>query len=231
MFRISVTSLEKFRRYMTEASSFDTEEALIETLTGEFKGNDKTKIGGAFHKIIEERRTDITWINDEPGYLVDEIFFTIPQGDPALIYRDSHPLMVHEISISKPYTTSLGKIVISGRIDSIEGAEVWDAKTKFRSPDLQEYYDSYQWRFYLDIMGLDVFWYQLFEVKGFKALTDAPPYVLPNVRIIPHDPFKCTRYIHLQADCLNLLQEFMNYIDSKNFYHLLKPAINEPVIF
>lgn len=53
MYRISVTSLEKFRRYLEGVSSYDTEEALLETLSGEFKGNAYTRIGTAFHNVVE----------------------------------------------------------------------------------------------------------------------------------------------------------------------------------
>lgn len=34
MYRISVTTLEKFRRFRDKASIYDTEESLIETLSG-----------------------------------------------------------------------------------------------------------------------------------------------------------------------------------------------------
>lgn len=229
--RISVTSLEKFRRFMTEASSFDTEEALIETIKGEFKGNDKTRIGGAFHKIIEENIKTPTWVNDQPGYLVDDIFFSLEQGDVALIYRNDHPLMVNEVSINKIYKTSYGEIMITGRIDSIEGVELRDAKTKFRSPDFQEYLDSCQWKYYLDVLSLDVLWYDIFEIRGFKALGEVTPYLLPDIKIVPHEPLKCTRYLNLHADCQHLLQEFMDYIDARGFHNLLKPAVIEPSIF
>lgn len=54
MYRVRVTQLEKFRRFRDEVSSFDTEESVIETLSGDFKGNEYTQIGTAFHKIIED---------------------------------------------------------------------------------------------------------------------------------------------------------------------------------
>ena len=54
MYTVRVTQLEKFRRYMDSVSPFDTEQSVIDTLSGEFKGNEYTWIGTAFHKIVEE---------------------------------------------------------------------------------------------------------------------------------------------------------------------------------
>ena len=50
---VRVTQLEKFRRFITDHSEYDTEQSVIDTLTGEFKGNEYTYIGTAFHKIVE----------------------------------------------------------------------------------------------------------------------------------------------------------------------------------
>ena len=49
---IRVTQIEKFSRYMREASAFDTEQSVIDGISGTFKGNEYTYIGTAFHKQI-----------------------------------------------------------------------------------------------------------------------------------------------------------------------------------
>jgi hypothetical protein len=221
MYRISVTVLEKFRRFMTEASPYDTEDALIESIKGTFLGNDKTKIGGAYHKIIEG---DYSFVKASNLFYADDIAFTAEQAAPALKYKADHPLMVHEVPLSKWYEIDKYQILVSGRGDGIEGKQVRDPKTKFRSINVQEYYESYQWRFYLDILNLNIFYYDIFEVKGFQFLYGNSPYFLKDVHIIAQDPFQCIEYDDMHQDCKRLLAEFMGYIEFRDFFHLLKPA-------
>lgn len=229
MFRISVTMLEKFRRFMTDASSYDTEEALIECIKGIFEGNDKTKTGGAFHKLIEG---DYKKESDAFGgeiYIADDIAFYPDQAEPAFDFKNEHPLMVHEVNIKKEYQVGPHIIRVTGRVDGIEGINIHDTKTKFRSIKYEEYIDSYQWRFYLDMLELDNMYYDLFEVMGFKELGGSQPYRLPGVLFIAHEPLQCVRYDRMSSDCTKLLSEFMNYIEIRNFYHLLK-TVNETAI-
>lgn len=121
MLRVSVTTLEKFRRYMNDESSFDTEESLIESLKGLFIGNDKTRFGSAYHKIIEgdfyTSDEDVVIVNSEANHFV----FSMEQSSPAIEFKASHPLMVHEMNVSKVYETVYFPIQVSGRIDGIEG--------------------------------------------------------------------------------------------------------------
>ena len=54
---IRVTQLEAFRKYIEQSdyASYEiTEQSVIDSITGVFTGNFYTKIGKAFHKIIEE---------------------------------------------------------------------------------------------------------------------------------------------------------------------------------
>jgi len=222
-YRISVTTLEKFRRYMTEASSFDTEEALIESIKGIFLGNDKTRVGGAFHNIIEGN-----YLRKGNRVIADRVSFTKDQADVAFGYKKKHPLMVHEISIRKTYYTNYFPIQVSGRIDGTEGLNTHDAKTKFREVNFQDYIDSCQWKYYLDILEADIFYYDLFEVKGFKELGKMPWTLNRGVQFIAHEPLQCLRYENMEADILNLLNCFLDYMHNRKFVHLLKPAILEP---
>lgn len=212
---------------MNEVSPYDTEEALIETLSGKFTGNDKTKIGSAYHKIIEG---DFQLIKQSGIIYADDIAFTMEQALPALDFRSAHMDIVNEITVSKHYEVGDDIIQVSGRIDGLEGIETRDTKTKFRSIDYQEYMESYQWRFYLDMLELDTFHYDLFEIKGFQQLSGAAPFFLPDVHVMPVETLTCYSYSRMQTDCYILLNQFMQYIHNRNFYHLLKTA-NEPSIF
>lgn len=204
---------------MNEVSSFDTEEALIETIRGIFIGNDKTRVGGAYHSIIEGKyRFDAA----KGLYHADDIIFTAEQALPAREFKRAHAGMIHEVLIRKIYHVRDKRILVSGRVDGLEGASIRDTKCKFRDPDFGEYLDSYQWRFYLDMLELDSFFYDLFEVRGFEALQGNAPYFLPDVEFLPAEALYCHRLDYLHESCLQLLQEFMDYIEAKNFYHYLK---------
>lgn len=222
MVRISVTTLEKFRRYLREESSFDSEESLIESIKGLFAGNDKTKFGHAYHSIIEGNFTI------EGDLIVAGDFkFNKAQAAPALKYRDEHPLMIHEMNVSKVFHTGFGPIQVVGRIDGIEGMIVNDSKTKFRAPSVEEYLDSSQWRYYLDMLELNEFYFNLFEVKGFDQLPQYPPFQFSDIEIVAHEPIHCLRYQHMHEELTSHLNLFLEYIHNRNLTNYLKPAIEE----
>jgi hypothetical protein len=208
---------------MKDASPYDTEEALIESLEGKFTGNDKTKTGGAFHKIIED--PSACKLDKDARVIVDDFVFTQDQFMVAVSYRKQHPVMIHEVDAYKIYNVNgFGEIMVTGRVDGIEGREIRDAKTKYRQPDFGEYIDSIQWKFYLDMLKLDVFYYDIFEVKSFKELPAQTPYYIPDARFVYHEPLRCARYINLENDCMKVLEGFLEYIENRNFFHLLKEA-------
>lgn len=224
-YRVSVTTLEKFRRYMNEVSSYDTEASLLESIMGMFKGNEKTKVGGAFHKLIEGEYKLI-----KSRYVTDDVSFTKQQAQVAFDYKERHPLMVHEVPIRKTYATNFFPIQVSGRIDGLDGLAVHDAKTKYSQPDAQEYIDSSQWKFYLDILDGNIFYYDLFEVQDFGySQTGGQPLFTMNkdTQFIAHDPLQCIRYETMVPDIMKILNDFLDYLHNRNIVHLLKPAINE----
>jgi hypothetical protein len=221
---------------MCEASPFDTEEALLESLRGEFTGNDKTKTGGAYHKIIEG---DYSYQDDlilAPGEKDSgDFLFTQEQAAAALQYKKDHPLMVHEMKASKIYHTTKFPIQVSGRVDGAEGLAVRDAKLKFRPFTVSDYLDSYQWRYYLDMLQTEVFYYDIFEVLGFPGLpTDftgallPPPYKI-EAEIIAHPEIQCLAYRDMFYDITDLLELFLSYLENREIMHLLKPALPEMV--
>lgn len=225
MYRISVTTLEKFRRFMVGASSFDTEEALIDTIMGRFTGNDKTRFGSAFGAIIEKGDSlKHTYCGIE-GYLSDGIFFPEEQVYMALDYRERHPHAIYEVPVFKTYNIGEEQVQVSGRTDVMEGIRVRDAKCKFRSVDWQEYVDSYQWRYYLDMTGQKEFFYDVFEVFNFDTIPGGSPATLPQVVIEPHEPLSCVAYEGMHEDCQSLLYRFFEYVEARGLFQYIKKAV------
>lgn len=228
MYRISATTLESFRRFMEGTTSYDTEENLINTLMGLFKGNDKTKTGSAYHKILEG---DYMVHDNIVSVTAEKMLwaFTMEQALPGINYHSSHPLMTHEVPVDKVYhTPQFGPIQVTGRIDGLEGTKAHDGKTKYSTVEPQNYIDSAQWKIYLDILDLDEFQYDVFEVKGFKSLSIQSPVMLPGVSFIAHDPIPCLRYDGMHDEIVTLISDFLSYIDNRQLWPLLKPALNQP---
>ena len=50
---VRVTQLESFRRFICGEYDFITEQSVIDGITQEFTGNEYTRIGSAFHKVVE----------------------------------------------------------------------------------------------------------------------------------------------------------------------------------
>jgi hypothetical protein len=232
-YRISVTTLEKFRRFTADTSSFDTEEALLETIAGTFTGNDKTRVGSAFHKIIEVPGSTYGIVKEDKkgnsnNYRVSEgIAFPLHVAAQATQYRCAHPLSIYEVPVRKVYELKKYSILISGRMDSLEGVQIRDAKTKFRAPtDLSDYTDSLQWMLYLDMLGLKVFHFDIFEVKRFKELVEEESGIcyLEGIDMVAHDPITCYAYNAMHEYIMYMLERFMEYIEFRNLFHLLKPA-------
>lgn len=228
MKRVSVTTLEKFRRYMDGVSSYDSEESLIDSLKGLFKGNDKTDFGGAYHQVIEgncENFSGNIYVKDRNG---KEYVFTPAQAAPALIYKRNHPAMVHEMNLHQVYETVYGPLQVTARIDGIEGIIVRDIKTRFKSlQNDEDYRHSIQWKLYLDMLGLNTFYFDVFEVKNFDALPSKKPFIMPAVEIVAHDPIECMIYEYMHDEIITLLNDFLQYLNNRNISSLLKNAINE----
>lgn len=214
-YKVSVSVLEKFRRFQTGTTEYDTEQALLDTIMGKFVPNDKVKFGSAIHKIIERFNREA--YNGE--MYVDDFILSSEQYRPALEYRKQHPLMIHEVPISKVYQTRDLQLLVTGRADGIEGVEIRDIKAKFSLPLWSEYYVSYQWRFYLSMFGLDTFWYDIFEVRDF------PPAIINGraigAYVLEPESFQCLRYDALEDDVLTLCNDFAEFMIRKNYLNLL----------
>lgn len=226
MYRISVTTLECFRRYLTEASPFDDEVRLLETLRGVFVGNPKTQFGAAYHKILEGKYTRGRGGNVYAnGYL-----FTEDQAAPALEFRSLHPDVTTEVAVAKTYDTHFFPIQVSGRVDALEGLFIRDGKTKFRPVAWEEYMASCQWKFYCDMLGADSFFYDVFEVKHFPDDVDLQTKFFPDVQVRPVQSICCTTYGGMDEELSTLLNDFLGYIANRKLWKFLKPALNNESI-
>ena len=169
---IRATQLEAFRKYIEQSdyASYEiTEQSVIDSITGVFTGNFYTKIGKAFHKIIEEgapkcekvdagERTFLYYSKEQKEPVPcgrsfdiegDKVIMDIPQCKTALAYRGEYPNAFHEIRLYKDF----GDAIITGCADMIDGIEIRDIKTKYSHPTDADYINSCQWKFYLQLFN------------------------------------------------------------------------------
>jgi hypothetical protein len=141
-----VSHLEAFRQWRL------AEEQSIEDFIAHFgqPANEKMKAGTAFHSFLERAQEGVSYENIKiAGYTYHT------NCDAAL------PLpQIREIRASKQY----GDLTVTGKLDGQRGLAVMDYKTT-AALNTERYQDGYQWRYYLDIFGADVFRWYVFVMK------------------------------------------------------------------
>jgi len=214
---IRVTQLEKFRRFICETSEYDSEESLMETLTGKFTGNEYTRIGTAFHKIVE-----CGDVCDLAGFIkIDDfkIKFNQSQINTALEYKKSISGCFHEIRANKVYSINGTEINVSGGADVVLGNQIRDIKTKYSYlKSISDYTDSVQWKLYCDIFELPEFYFDIFEFKGYQKEKNG--YDVSGLTLVKHDPIHCIEYSGMQNDIELLLTQFLDFIRFRKIEHL-----------
>lgn len=226
MLLVRVTQLEQFRKYLS-FSPYVEEKDVIASLSGEFTGNNKTRIGTAGHKIVENGVfAAYPILNDNWIITIDNEYYSCFNGNQIRMlqeHRDSLSGAFHELKHGKTYQTRHYPIHVGGTQDVIHGITVRDTKFAFRKPDPYNYWDSCQWKFYLEFLGLDVFYFDLFEFKGYK---DEMKLNVSSLELIQHEPLECIRYKAMEQDNLNLVESFVDWIETKGLTHLLMQKEN-----
>lgn len=245
---IRVTQLESFRKYITGNEDKDkfvvSEQDVIDSITGVFTGNEMTRIGTAFHRIVEGdtdgnrkvpegERTFLYYGKEkkEPvpcgrefnidGYPVT---LDIRQCKVALDYKNQYPDAFHEI---REYM-DMGDVVITGCADMIDEFELRDIKTKFSFPDDSAYTDSAQWRYYMEMFGAETFHFDLFIFDDYKKEKHVMD--VRGLNLWRYEPaITCYYYNKMEEDNRNLLKEFIQWAKVRNVYDLIPEYSQETI--
>lgn len=223
---VRVTQIEAFRRYLANGDNdyYEiTEQSVIDSITGEFKGNEYTKIGTAFHGIVQYGEPFGLPIDGGYEFNIEgnEVRMSDEQRKVALHYRVEHLGAYHEFRGYKDY----GRAIVTGCADMIDGVEIRDIKTKYSAPSDAEYINSCQWRYYLDIFGADVFHFDLFVFHGYNK--DKHGYDVRGLELTRHTPpITCYRYPEMESDNIRLLNQFLDWAESRDLTkYLINPKI------
>lgn len=205
-----ITAIESFRQ-LIEADDYDdkpwiSEANIINTIKGLEFSNVKADFGTFGHKIIENERK----YRSENGYKWRNFTLTERQAHPLLKHAAQHPLWVREVPLAKLYTTPHFDLILTGTTDCIEGIHLRDTKFKFSSFDVQEFTDSFQWRAYLDMVGLNTFIYDFFKVNGFDGIEDCD-----KANISEIENMTVLRYPNMVQDMQDTLNLFADFVVCK----------------
>ena len=245
---IRVTQIESFRKYIEGDEERDrfvvTEQQVIDGLTGVFEGNPYTRIGTAFHRIIEGYTQGVEKVGEgfrtylyygkevqEPvpaGRKFDidghPVILDVPQRKVALKYKDEFPDAFHEIR----EFMDMGDYVITGCADLIDGFEIRDIKTKYSAPTDTDYVNSAQWRFYLEMFGADTFHFDLFVFEDYKL--DKHGMDVRGLNLYRYEPaITCYAYRGMIQDNRYLIDEFIKWAKIRGVYDLLPEFTEETV--
>lgn len=226
MKRISITTLETYRKYLA-GDPWTDQQKMIETITAPFQGNEYTRIGSAFHSIVEQGEAVLEPLPDSGKYRVTAdgypVTFSLEQVMTALEYRIGLPYAFHEESIGREFQTPSMPIWVSGRVDVLHGTYIRDIKTKYSPVKYADYADSAQWRFYLELTGLDTFYFDLFEFPGYKI--DRDGYDVSERGIKPYGEIECIRYDGMAEENRRLVCDFTDFIVRNGLTDYLKDKI------
>ena len=182
---VRVSTLEGFRWWQN--SDLDWEWYLNREKEG---ANEKMLAGTAFHEFME----------------------TIPSGEFDSFQQDGHTFVfdcsvdvalpqISEIRTSKQY----GNLTVTGKCDGLSGLTISDYKLIIgHAIDGEQYMESYQWRYYLDLFEANIFRYIVFEAREMEGESpDSSYYKITDVHTLLQ-----YRYPGLRDDCERLAKEF-----------------------
>lgn len=150
-------------------------------------GNERMAAGTALHAWLEKSATG----EFDEGRVGDYIF--VFDCDASL-----NLVKVKEQRSFRDY----GDLRVTGKVDAIEAGRITDYKLIIdHQVEGEQYMDSYQWRYYLDIFGANAFDYVIFEAH--RQGDDDILHIKDVHKITQY------RYPDLHQDCANLAAEFL----------------------
>lgn len=200
--RISATTLESFRLYMSD-QDWMSEADIVASILGQFTPSAAVKLGKAFGEVLETPDQ----YRVQAGYAHTGHFFSADMmtGPLSLIDRRG----VFEAKAVKAY----GPHDVVAKADHLLGSHLSEFKTTLSAFDVDKYTASYQWRFMADIFQPSMITYRVFCLSESDGVIDLKS--VESFNLFPYD--------RLHADCCDLLAAFVDFATAKG----LAGALNE----
>jgi hypothetical protein len=165
--------------------------------------------GTAFHKVLEQAQEGGISQATHDGYT---FAFTLN--------ADLYLPKTREWRQEKDY----GGIIVSGQCDAIEHKTIWDHKTTERF-DAENYLESWQHKFYMDLFGADRFIWNVWEMSeiskpDFLEEESSPQFGDKCSQVSSHvyevfalHQLTQYRYPDMEKDCRQLAQEYRDFAE------------------
>lgn len=159
--------------------------------------NDRMRAGTALHSWLEKSTDGDFEEGRTNGFIF--VFDCDHLADCQLVIPPTREQRQH---------LDYGDLRVTGKVDSLDHQKITDYKLILdHQVEGEQYMDSYQWRYYLDIFGAHSFDYVIFE--GHEESGDGDR----MIRIRDIHRITQYRYPDLHRDCANLASEFLEAIN------------------
>ena len=205
--RVTVSDVDAFRYW--KSNDWMTEEMLHERLYRKAEPPIVVLLGRAVHKVLENTRSPyLVGVHEveQDGY---DFTLDFSRIDLAVTRGPK------EVPTVRAYEFGDYEVELSGRVDAVDYDTVIDYKTMGKPPKyaFHEYFHEYfQWRAYLDMLGLDKFIYAILIVDNRRSKKEEGLYVFREA----HNDIDFYSYPHLHDDVRRQIREFINYIGLKH---------------
>lgn len=186
--RISVTDLDRLRWFRDDE---DAElSAFLADMRRETPPTEAMLAGTALHKALENAQP-----GDHKGFRQDGYTFSF-EAEAELDLP-----AIREIKATGEFVVDGCVVTLVGKVDAVHGRRVDDHKFTTHY-DPERFMGSYQWRCYLQLLGADVFRWNVFEARE-----SAPRnYLIKHVH-----PLSMYRYPGMREDVIRELGGFVQF--------------------
>jgi energy-coupling factor transporter ATP-binding protein EcfA2 len=207
MLKIAVTTIESFRNYLNGTIEL---EDLLKRIRGEFTPSRYMDLGSAFHDILEKA---------EERFIPERNVFKAKNGIEfgfdviSLCYDKIVQDAPFEVKITKIYKIGEEEVEVVAKVDQLYGNYVIENKTCWGMFDFERYFNSCQWKYYLDIFEAERVYYNVF------CLSDK----VDGIELRNIEQFSFNSYPDLRDDLNELLTDFVKFIHSKKLEEYFVP--------
>lgn len=251
MLRISVTTLEQFRKYIDSdirkvwnraTESFDeypmvTEEKLLDNITNPDYSTTSTDLGTAFHEILEEPHKAWYRYEEQFGELKDflsENGTIFPYNIIDKVYELIDYNFPFEVKQTKIFLINDEEIELVAKIDQFEGLMVNEHKTKWGSitwgkedngEQFPKIWDPFEYEEYCRSCQWKLY-LQIFEAiavkyKVFSLAIDKTDN--HTLKLIDTHQFELYPYEGMEDYTKSLIEQFVEYIHLRQLEEYFKP--------
>lgn len=206
--RVSATLLDGYRLWRD--TDWKPEAELIASIKGEFVATPRMMLGRSGHCALEDRMPD----HVSGGYHSCEGFRWSPEtiAECRKSFRSGG---VPEVKAEHVVKVGGHDVTVVVKCDRMIGTGVVEHKFSLSPFDFERYQSSFQWRIYYWIFKAAWFQYTVYSVKEGDD----------EILLTECHPFMLDRYTHLRDDCMDLLSEFVHYVDVRGLGSYLQPRV------